>query len=799
MATTLQAGAVAVNIVGCDKSVQEALKRVQHGFKGLAAHVRDFAVTFAAIDHVFRRWVVAPFRSAITEFTKFGDTYAKMSRRVGMGAKDLSLLGYAAEQTGASVSALDASFRYLNRNLAAAGQGNKAAKEAFANLGLNLDQLQTLKKKDQFLTIADAIRRLGDEAKQTDAAMKIFGRGGTSMLPMFQEGRAGIQALMQEADKLGIGISDEDAAKAEVLSSSITRMQQSLQGLRRTIISSFVEPVTKLIDDGSRLIRWMREWISANPTLTRSLMYVSGAATLGSAAFMGWRFIAPMFKGLLVPIKTFGTVSLGVLKSVWAFFLSPPSASVKSFGNLLKKTFIAALAPLNNFRKVLWTLLLVATGKVKLLGMSFGSIIIKSFVGPLMLTHATAKKTGMSLFRAFLNPIPVIKKFATVLWGAVKAVALFVSPWVLLKVAVAGAVGAILYFTGVGSRLMSWLGGFAGTVRGTFSSAFGDVAELIQEGRILDAVRLLWLKIQLFFEEGKLAIVNKWNEVAAAISEPFLAIYDAIASAVKPAVEWLVDTFHGIGGWIYDQFAGPLQGLMDWFGWLWNSIKGGWDALMNDLGYVIVGAWWTIATGINDAIAWIRNAWNDLLTGIQEFALTFAKNLINTFTSVARALDFTGIVSSTVNAANKKIDEMIANLKERGEQKGLDIEADRKSWQDYFDKTAEDSLGKVDAVKANAPQTNDRIETLKLQIAELRKPPEASSRARQIADTAQAITKGGASSIIQGTMNKQDILGGALAYMASEKDHSEDIADNTERIGDILERIERKEGGLRYT
>ena len=63
MATTLQAGAVAVNIVGCDKSVQEALKRAQAGFTGFATKVRDVAVTFAALDHSISRWVITPFRT----------------------------------------------------------------------------------------------------------------------------------------------------------------------------------------------------------------------------------------------------------------------------------------------------------------------------------------------------------------------------------------------------------------------------------------------------------------------------------------------------------------------------------------------------------------------------------------------------------------------------------------------------------------------------------------------------------------------------------------------------------------
>ena len=59
-----------------------------------------------------------------------------MSRRIGMRAKDLSLLGFVAEQSGASVSALGDGMRFLNRNLPLAGQGSKAAQDAFSAIGM---------------------------------------------------------------------------------------------------------------------------------------------------------------------------------------------------------------------------------------------------------------------------------------------------------------------------------------------------------------------------------------------------------------------------------------------------------------------------------------------------------------------------------------------------------------------------------------------------------------------------------------------------------------------------------------
>ena len=207
----------------------------------------------------------------VTEFVNVGDSVAKMSRRVGISANDLSLLGHAAEQSGSSLDDLGNSMRYLQRNLAEAGRGGKAATEAFERLGISFHQLQLLDPKKQFLMVAEAIKKLGNETLQADAAMKIFGRNGAAMLPMFQEGADGIRKLMQEASDYGIGISDKDAASAEALNDSLTRLSQSFQGLRTSFTSTFAEDLANTFNWIAKNVKAMREWIDDNRTLVQTI------------------------------------------------------------------------------------------------------------------------------------------------------------------------------------------------------------------------------------------------------------------------------------------------------------------------------------------------------------------------------------------------------------------------------------------------------------------------------------------------------------------------------------------------
>ena len=203
MATTLPAGSVAIGIIGKDINFQQIINQstqsienfqqtIQNGitempgFQGILAYFRDFTATLAAVDQLARRtWGI--FKAAVTEFSDFGDSVAKMSRRTGIGAHDLSLLGFAAEQSGTSLADVGNGMRYLNRNLAEAGRGNKTALDAFGQLGINLTRFQTLGKKDQFLEVAEAIRQIGDETLQTDAAMKFSGAAGLPCCRCFRK------------------------------------------------------------------------------------------------------------------------------------------------------------------------------------------------------------------------------------------------------------------------------------------------------------------------------------------------------------------------------------------------------------------------------------------------------------------------------------------------------------------------------------------------------------------------------------------------------------------------------------
>ncbi|MDR1478277.1 MAG: hypothetical protein LBJ00_04980 [Planctomycetaceae bacterium] len=160
MATNLNAGSVVIDIIGNNSSVIQQLHNVNTeitnitsrpvnipGFQGWLAQFRDAGVLLGGFVPLISQYITAPLSNAIKEFASFGDQFSKLAQRTGMSAHSLSLIGYAAQQSGASVGELANGMRAFARVSGAASRGEKAGKDAFqiANLDFDKENMQ-LKK-----------------------------------------------------------------------------------------------------------------------------------------------------------------------------------------------------------------------------------------------------------------------------------------------------------------------------------------------------------------------------------------------------------------------------------------------------------------------------------------------------------------------------------------------------------------------------------------------------------------------------------------------------------------------------
>lgn len=161
------------------------------------------------------------------------DAVAKMSDELQISTEALTGLEHAAKISGTSIETLHKGMGIFVRRMGEAKFGVGEGVRGLKMLGLEADQIIKMGTEKSFMLIAQRISEAGTAAEQAGIAYNFFGRQGTQLLNMFQQGEAGIKAMREEAERLGLTFSRFDAAQVEAANDALTRARAVLTGLIR--------------------------------------------------------------------------------------------------------------------------------------------------------------------------------------------------------------------------------------------------------------------------------------------------------------------------------------------------------------------------------------------------------------------------------------------------------------------------------------------------------------------------------------------------------------------------------------
>lgn len=197
----------------------------------------------------------AAFAGIVVSVAHVGDEVGNMAEQLGVSTDALQELRYAADQSDVSFDTLTGSMKFLSKNAYEAATGSKEAMEAFAGIPLRNANGQ-LKTADQLLfATADRFRELKDPIKQTNLAMKVFGRGGMAMLPMMKASQEELEGFIDDAHELGYVLDKETIAASDRFDKSWKRLRSSLEGVRNRLGAPFVDGFGKALNGLANIIR----------------------------------------------------------------------------------------------------------------------------------------------------------------------------------------------------------------------------------------------------------------------------------------------------------------------------------------------------------------------------------------------------------------------------------------------------------------------------------------------------------------------------------------------------------------
>jgi hypothetical protein len=509
----LKAAGVAVGTIKKQmRSTQREVWKLNRSINGMAIGMKAAAAAFVGSRIL---------KFLTTGFSVAADRQAKFAKATGVSVETYQALGHAVRLSGGDISDLDKGLQQLGKRALEVSQGNKTLRKQFGELGVDvMDASGTLKNQDVLLLeVADRFAAMEDGSKKTGLAMQLLGRSGAKLIPLFNEGSKGIKKMTDEAKKLGIVLTKEQAAIAEQFNDELLRSKSVLIGVRNQIAVRLLPVIT-------RNLRAFKEWATEGDNLAKALDRVKKAAIAAAVAFVALKAtkLGVAFAAALPAIKTAAILLGGVARA----------AAAAAAPLLVPLAILAAIA------LAVEDLVRFARGEGSLIGDLFGDTAEGQEVKDILLEiakvfrgmRAEFKKVNLELLSLFKG---LIKTFGQIVKSLLP---------ILLRVTI-GLLRVVLFV----SKILAWA-----------------VRQLVSA--------LNWLFDAISPLGGAFSwLGTKATEAASAIAGAFAWAADRVTEAWDSASGGIVSAWD----WLAEQATAAGKAIASPFLWAWKQIKKGWD------------------------------------------------------------------------------------------------------------------------------------------------------------------------------------------------------------------------------
>lgn len=228
------------------KALDQATGKLSQFSKDQTNLLKDLGEKFAAAFTIEK---IVEFSASSIESAASLD---KMAQSSGIAVESLSALRLAAAASGLSQDDLGLAFKKLNVSIAqAAGDGSSKAAAAFKSMGISVtDASGNVKTADTvFAEIATKFQGYADGPNKVAIAVQLLGRQGQNLIPVLNQGAAGLDDFRAKAEAAGLVISGQLAAAAEEFEQKAAVMKASIiDGLGVQITAQLLPALTSMVD-----------------------------------------------------------------------------------------------------------------------------------------------------------------------------------------------------------------------------------------------------------------------------------------------------------------------------------------------------------------------------------------------------------------------------------------------------------------------------------------------------------------------------------------------------------------------
>ncbi|MEI8715868.1 phage tail protein [Mesorhizobium sp. ISC11] len=436
---------------------------------------------------------------------QFVSGMGRLNKAIAEAAKGTDKAGDTLDASGVSVTRFGEKTKDAAKQVADAGN-------VFTRLGVKVRDANGKLRSNEaiLLDVADAFARMPDSALKSALAIELFGKAGAELLPFLNEGKAGLFELGEQAKKLGVTLTDAQAAIGDDLGDSLDSVSKAAAGARLQLGLVFAPGLTALANGFADIIANNRDLlVEFGQTINRNVLSVVGD-------------LLHLLSGNSQNIK-----------NPW---IKEWSAAIVQFGNDVAGVFNGLVLPA--FKLLREGAQFVAEQINKVFGtditggeLALGAAVL-SLVGAFTLLASTisAVIAGVGFLAGVVGGIPLAITAAVVAAGI--AIAVF---WEQVK---AGSAAGWQYVTDGAT------------------AAWGAIAQGATD---------LWSQIVGAFQSGQQMAVDAFNAIVEAIVAAWGSLSERLGTIAQAIVERIVAVFQAITARIsaiFDGIVGIAQRVL---------------------------------------------------------------------------------------------------------------------------------------------------------------------------------------------------------------------------------------------
>ncbi len=182
--------------------------------------------------------------------SEMADEIDKMSQKTGLSIEGFQEWSYIMDQNGMSIDSMQSGMKTLVGQMDKVKSGNQSAIDTFKSLGVEvLNADGTLRDQEDVMndTIM-ALADMGDTAERAKLQTELFGKAGTELSPMLNQGSDAIEGLRDRSHELNL-IMSEDAVKSGVAYGDLKDdLEKSSAAIKNSIGSAVMPILNKLLE-----------------------------------------------------------------------------------------------------------------------------------------------------------------------------------------------------------------------------------------------------------------------------------------------------------------------------------------------------------------------------------------------------------------------------------------------------------------------------------------------------------------------------------------------------------------------